>query len=67
MGLTPKEVARILRFEHAHELATTANPRSRAHVPASVGYADQAHLVRDRREFTGRAPTTWRRSEVLPA
>ena len=67
IGLTPKEVARILRFERAHELATTANPQSWAHVSAAAGYADQAHLVRDWREFTGCAPTTWRRSEVLPA
>jgi AraC-like DNA-binding protein len=67
IGLTPKEVARILRFEHAHELATAANPPSWAHVSAAAGYADQAHLVRDWREFTGCAPTTWRRSEVLPA
>lgn len=67
IGLTPKEVARILRFEHAHELATAANPRSWAQVSTAAGYADQAHLVRDWREFTGCAPTTWRRSEVLPA
>lgn len=67
IGLTPKEAARILRFEHAHELATAANPPSWARVSAAAGYADQAHLVRDWREFTGCAPTTWRRGEVLPA
>ncbi len=67
IGLTPKEIARILRFECAYELATAANPPSWAHVSAAAGYADQAHLVRDWREFTGCAPTTWRRSEVLPA
>jgi AraC-like DNA-binding protein len=67
IGLTPKEVARLLRFEHAHELATAADPLPWADVSAAAGYADQAHLVRDWREFTGRAPTTWRRHEVLPA
>ncbi|HZG88779.1 MAG TPA: helix-turn-helix domain-containing protein, partial [Pseudonocardia sp.] len=67
IGLTPKEVARILRFEHAHGLATAADPQSWARVSAAAGYADQAHLVRDWREFTGCAPTTWRRREVLPA
>jgi AraC-like DNA-binding protein len=67
IGLTPKEIARILRFEHAHELATAANPPSWAHISAAAGYADQAHLVRDWRKSTGCAPTAWRRSEVLPA
>lgn len=67
IGLSPKEVARILTFEHAHELATATNPRSWTAVSAAAGYADQAHLVRTWREFTGRAPTTWRRGEVLPA
>ena len=66
IGLTPKDVARILRFEHAYELATAASPPSWAHASAAAGYADQAHLVRDWREFTGCTPTTWRRSEVLP-
>jgi AraC-like DNA-binding protein len=67
IGLTPKEVARVLRFEHAHELATAAHPRSWVEVAAAAGYADQAHLVRDWREVTGSPPTTWRRREVLPA
>lgn len=67
LGMTPKQIARLLRFEHAHRLATTVGPPSWAEVAATAGYADQAHLVREWREFTGRAPTTWRRGEVLPA
>lgn len=66
IGLSLKEVARILSFEHAHELATATNPRSWAAVSAAAGYADQAHLARTWREFTGCAPTTWRLGEVLP-
>nr|MDT0664356.1 helix-turn-helix domain-containing protein [Micromonospora sp. DSM 115978] len=67
IGLTPKEAARILRFEHACELATASTPQPWAVVSAAAGYSDQAHLVRDWREFTGCAPTAWRRSEVLSA
>jgi AraC-like DNA-binding protein len=66
VGLTPKAVARVLRFEHAHRLATVPDPPSWAEVSASAGYADQAHLVRDWRAFTGRTPTAWRGGEVLP-
>lgn len=65
VGLLPKTFARVLRFEHAHELATAHDPLPWAEVAALSGYADQAHLVRDWREFTGRSPTAWRRGEVL--
>lgn len=65
IGLTPKVAARVLRFEHAHQLATTVDPPSWADVATVAGYADQAHLVRDWQAFTGRSPTAWRRGEVL--
>ncbi|MGZ3119646.1 helix-turn-helix domain-containing protein [Streptomyces sp. H62] len=65
MGLSPKTFARVLRFEHAHELAAVQNPLPWADVATVSGYADQAHLVRDWREFTNRSPTAWRRGEVL--
>ncbi|MFJ2899385.1 helix-turn-helix domain-containing protein [Streptomyces sp. NPDC087218] len=65
VGLSPKTFARVLRFEHAHELATAHEPLSWSDVAAVSGYADQAHLARDWREFTGRPPTVWRRGEVL--
>ncbi|MFE4634531.1 helix-turn-helix domain-containing protein [Streptomyces sp. NPDC056773] len=65
VGLSPKTLARVLRFEHAHDLAAARNPLPWADVATISGYADQAHLVRDWREFTGRSPTAWRRSEVL--
>ncbi|MFD9883486.1 helix-turn-helix domain-containing protein [Streptomyces alboflavus] len=65
VGLSPKTFARVLRFEHAHELATWHDPLPWADVATASGYADQAHLVRDWSEFTGRSPTAWRRGEVL--
>ncbi|MGW5786502.1 helix-turn-helix domain-containing protein [Streptomyces sp. NPDC003757] len=65
VGLSPKTLARVLRFEHAHELATARDPLPWGEVATVSGYADQAHLVRDWREFTGRSPTAWRRGEVL--
>lgn len=65
LGLPPKTVARVLRFEHAHELATAELPPSWSEVAAVAGYADQAHLVREWRGITGLSPTAWRRGEVL--
>jgi AraC-like DNA-binding protein len=65
VGLAPKTIARIIRFENAHRLATIDDPPSWADLSTLTGYADQAHLVRDWRAFTGRTPTAWRRGEVL--
>ncbi|MEU6106959.1 helix-turn-helix domain-containing protein [Streptomyces albidoflavus] len=65
LGLSPKTFARVLRFAHAHELAAVGDPLPWGEVAAVSGYADQAHLVRDWREFTGRSPRAWRRGEVL--
>lgn len=65
VGLSPKTFARVLRFEHAHELAAAQHPLPWADVASVSGYADEAHLVRDWREFTNRTPTAWRRGEVL--
>ncbi|MFJ6235988.1 helix-turn-helix domain-containing protein [Streptomyces griseus] len=65
VGLSPKTFARVLRFERAHELATARAPLPWADVATLSGYADQAHLIRDWGEFTGRSPTAWRRGEVL--
>ena len=65
MGLSPKAFARVLRFEHAHDLATAPDRLPWTEVATTAGYADQAHLVRDWKEFTGRTPTAWRHGEVL--
>ncbi|HVW84706.1 MAG TPA: AraC family transcriptional regulator, partial [Bryobacteraceae bacterium] len=54
-GLTPKVLCRILRFRHAASLAR-AKSRDWAAIAAEAGYFDQAHLIRDFREFTGRTP-----------
>ncbi|MFF8972909.1 helix-turn-helix domain-containing protein [Streptomyces sp. NPDC014995] len=50
-GYGPKTLARILRFQRALALARRGLPY--AATAARAGYADQAHLARDVREFTG--------------
>lgn len=59
-GVTPKQAARLLRFQHAgslldqgHRLADTA---------ARAGFADQAHLTREWTAMAGQPPTRARRS-----
>jgi len=53
-GLSPKLLARVLRFRHAVSRIT---PRADAAMVAlDCGYYDQAHLIRDFREFAGQSP-----------
>lgn len=55
LGITPKRAARLVRFDHAaHLLAAGLAP---ARVATESGYADQSHLHREVRAFTGLTPT----------
>jgi AraC-like DNA-binding protein len=53
-GLTPKFLARVLRFRHA--AARVGRNEVASAVALDCGYYDQAHLIRDFREFAGRTP-----------
>ncbi len=55
-GLGPKRLARVLRFRYAGRLASAARRPDWSSIAAAAGYFDQAHLIRDFREFTGRTP-----------
>ena len=62
IGLTPKVAARLVRFDgvwrHLDQRASASGPSwSWSRVAAEAGYADQAHLIRDFRRFTGTTPT----------
>lgn len=54
-GLPPKRASRLVRFDHAaHRLVAG---QGAARVAAEAGYADQSHLHREVREFTGTTPS----------
>ncbi|MET8936195.1 helix-turn-helix domain-containing protein [Streptomyces rubiginosohelvolus] len=55
IGLAPKRAARLVRFDHAAHLLAAGRPA--AEVAAVSGYADQAHLHREVKAFTGAMPT----------
>ena len=59
VGLSPKSVGRVVRFEHACELLLKAEPRSLAEVAAQAGYYDQPHLTREWSDLAGCTPTAW--------
>ena len=55
-GLAPKQLCRVLRFRRACALSRRGLPWGL--VAAEAGYFDQAHLIRDFREFTGDTPVS---------
>lgn len=61
IGLSPKEYARVMRFDRALTLA--ADPaQSWAEIALTAGYSDQAHLSREFSSLAGMSPQTWRRT-----
>lgn len=59
VGLTPKRAARILRFERVLRHASRTARPDWVELAVSCGYADQAHLIRDFREFAGTTPAAF--------
>ncbi|MEU7579210.1 helix-turn-helix domain-containing protein [Streptomyces sp. NPDC041068] len=62
-GLSPKQAARLMRFEHAKaavaRTVTAEAPPDLARVAADAGYYDHSHLVRDFQQYTELSPTGW--------
>ena len=56
MGLSPKMLVRIARFQRAVRIKTQS-ASSWTEVAQSAGYYDQMHMVRDFREFAGDSPS----------
>lgn len=57
VGLSPKTMARVLRFNSVIERIETATHVRWADLALECGYYDQSHFVREFREFAGSTPS----------
>jgi AraC-like DNA-binding protein len=71
-GLSPKRLARVLRFRHAathaasHAVASAHRRRDWADIALTCGYYDQAHLINEFRELAGVSPSQFANLSVSP-
>lgn len=59
VGLTPKQLARLWRFQAALRLLGADPTEGWAERALACGFVDQSHLTRDFRAFTGLAPAAY--------
>jgi AraC-like DNA-binding protein len=57
VGVPPKLLSRIVRFDRLIGSLRRGAPESWSELALTLGYYDQSHLVRDVRQFTGTTPT----------
>jgi len=56
VGMSPKLFCRIQRFQHVFQVIEGGRPNW-VHLAVECGYYDQAHLIRDFRDFAGKTPS----------
>jgi len=61
VGVTPKVLARLLRFQSAAARIAARPAAPLAAVSADSGYFDQSHMIRDFLDFAGASPDQMRR------
>jgi AraC-like DNA-binding protein len=63
VGLAPKALARVHRFQHALR-SLREGTRPLAEIALDCGYYDQSHLVHDCRQFAGMPPHAFARAAM---
>jgi AraC-like DNA-binding protein len=61
LGLPPKTLARVMRFESAVRMIRSEHSPDWAQIVLDCGYYDQAHLIREFKQFAGMTPGEYAR------
>ncbi len=56
IGMSPKQLSKIIRLQSAFQLMTQKQYTSLTALAYETGYFDQAHFIKDFKEFTGVSP-----------
>jgi AraC-like DNA-binding protein len=62
IGLSPKEFIRITKFISSLDMMNYSKDKNLTEIALVSGYYDQAHFIRDFREFSGMTPTDYQAS-----
>ena len=65
VGMTPKRLSRVMRFQRARDLARRIDAPDWARLARACGYFDQSHLINDVTEFTGTSPRELRPASLM--
>ena len=66
VGVGPKWVIQRYRLQEAAQAAESGHAPSWAALAADLGYADQAHFIRDFKHLVGRTPAAYAREAGPP-
>ena len=64
MGLAPKTIARLMRFRRVVDRNPADLSARWTEIALDAGYFDQAHLIRDFRQFAGMTPVEFLRNRL---
>lgn len=65
VGLSPKQLCRVIRLQAALKMILNRRSRSMTEVAYESEYYDQAHFIRDFKEFTGTTPKAFLGAENM--
>ena len=65
IGLSPKQLGKVIRLQTALKLLLNEHPDTFCSIAYESEYFDQAHFIRDFKEFTGTTPQAFLNNDKM--